>query len=79
VEAVKRLRIYFYWRDLWVGLYVAPDAIYVCPLPMLVIRWQRMVCTCGIGDWRAPAWGDDNWPEHLGDCPMIPVSSIPSL
>jgi hypothetical protein len=38
---VRRLRIYFYWRDLWLGLYVAPDAIYVCPLPTIVIRWQR--------------------------------------
>jgi len=38
---VRRLRIYFYWRDLWLGLYVVPDAIYVCPLPTIVIRWQR--------------------------------------
>jgi hypothetical protein len=75
----RRLRIYFYWRDLWLGVYVAPDAIYVCPLPTLVIRWQRMVCMCGIDQWPAPAWGDDNWPEHQSDCPMTPVSAIPDL
>ena len=38
---MKRLRIYLYWRDLWVGMYVAEDAVYVCPLPTFVIRWQR--------------------------------------
>ena len=34
-----------YWepRDLWVGAYVDTDRnrVYVCPLPMLVVRWQR--------------------------------------
>lgn len=75
---MKRLRIYLYWRDLWVGVYVAEDAVYVCPLPTLVIRWQRMVCICGIAHWAPPAWGDDNWPEHDTSCPMAPVSAIPS-
>lgn len=28
-------------RDAWVGLYVAPDALYVCPVPFLVLRWTR--------------------------------------
>jgi hypothetical protein len=35
-----RLAIYFEKRDLWVGVYVAPDALYVCPLPCLVFRWE---------------------------------------
>ena len=43
---MKRLRLgrlsaYLEPRDIWVGIYVAPTAIYVCPLPMLVIRWRR--------------------------------------
>jgi hypothetical protein len=37
----RRLRVYFEPRDVWVGVYVAEDAVYVCPLPCVVIRWQR--------------------------------------
>jgi len=37
----SRLQLYAERRDVWAGFYVAPDAIYVCLLPMLVIRWQR--------------------------------------
>lgn len=42
-----RLAIYVEPRDIWVGVYVAAagvgesGAIYVCPLPMLVLRWSR--------------------------------------
>ncbi|MGE5830694.1 MAG: hypothetical protein ACM30G_20350 [Micromonosporaceae bacterium] len=38
---VGRLQVYLEPRDVWIGVYVAPDAIYVCPLPMLVFRWTR--------------------------------------
>jgi hypothetical protein len=38
---VKRVRIYLEPRDAWVGVYVAVDAVYVCPLPFLVIRIRR--------------------------------------
>lgn len=38
---VGRLQVYLEPRDLWVGVYVAKDAIYVCPLPLLVFRWTR--------------------------------------
>jgi hypothetical protein len=38
---VSRIRIYLEPRDCWVGVYVAPKAVYVCPLPFLVIRWDR--------------------------------------
>lgn len=37
----RRVRIYFEPRDVWIGAYVAKGAVYVCPLPCLVIRWQR--------------------------------------
>lgn len=40
-ERVSRLRVYIEPRDVWIGVYVAPHAIYVCPLPMLVFRWAR--------------------------------------
>ncbi len=37
----SRLRLYIEPRDAWIGAYIAPQAIYVCPLPFVVIRWQR--------------------------------------
>jgi hypothetical protein len=36
-----RLAVYVEPRDAWVGAYVAPDAVYVCPLPFVVLRWKR--------------------------------------
>jgi hypothetical protein len=36
-----RLSLYLEPRDAWVGLYVAPGAFYVCPLPFVVLRWAR--------------------------------------
>lgn len=36
-----RLRVYFELRDAWIGFYVARDAVYVCPVPFLVIAWKR--------------------------------------
>jgi hypothetical protein len=38
-----RLRVYVEPRDAWVGCYVARDAVYVCPVPFVVFRWQRRV------------------------------------
>jgi hypothetical protein len=42
----RRLRLgrfsaYIEPRDAWIGVYVAPAAVYVCPLPFLVARWSR--------------------------------------
>lgn len=36
-----RLAVYLELRDLWIGVHVGPDAVYVCPLPVLVLRFQR--------------------------------------
>lgn len=36
-----RVEIYAEPRDGWIGFYVAPDAVYVCPLPFVVIRVSR--------------------------------------
>jgi hypothetical protein len=38
---MRRLKVYVEPRDLWVGLYISNDAVYVCPLPCVVIRWRR--------------------------------------
>jgi len=37
-------RIYLEPRDAWVGAYISKTAIYICPVPFLVIRLQ----------WRKP-------------------------
>lgn len=34
-------KIYFDFRDWWIGYYRSSDYHYVCPLPTLVIRWRR--------------------------------------
>lgn len=38
-----RSKVYAYFdpRDFWVGVYVSTEAVYVCLLPTLVIRWSR--------------------------------------
>lgn len=36
-----RFSVYLEPRDVWIGVYVAPGAIYVCPLPLLVLKWER--------------------------------------
>ncbi len=36
-----RLEVYIELRDAWVGAYVAREAVYVCPLPFLVLRIAR--------------------------------------
>lgn len=33
--------IYIDTDDRWIGHYRGPNHHYVCPLPMLVIRWRR--------------------------------------
>jgi hypothetical protein len=40
---IGRLQVYVEPRDIWVGAYIAPDAVYVCPLPLLVLKWRRSV------------------------------------
>ena len=36
-----RVQLYIEPRDAWVGVYVDPKAVYVCPLPFVVVRWSR--------------------------------------
>jgi hypothetical protein len=38
---VGRLQVYLEPRDLWIGAYIDPGAVYVCPLPCVVFRWTR--------------------------------------
>lgn len=54
----RRVSIYIEPRDLWIGVYVSEQAVYVCPLPCLVIKiarsyWQtRYVPICSGGEVR---------------------------
>lgn len=36
----RRVRLFFKWYDIWVGVFIDTKNrfIYICPLPMLVIR-----------------------------------------
>lgn len=36
-----RIQLYIEPRDAWVGVYVDPKAVYLCPLPFIVVRWSR--------------------------------------
>jgi len=36
-----RVRVYFEPRDWWIGLYIGPEAWYICVLPTLVLRIPR--------------------------------------
>jgi hypothetical protein len=38
---VGRLSMYLEPRDIWIGVYVAPNAMYIRPVPTLVIKWIR--------------------------------------
>ncbi|WP_327591266.1 hypothetical protein OHA25_61105 (plasmid) [Nonomuraea sp. NBC_00507] len=38
---VGRLAVCVEPRDLWVGVYIAPDSVYMLLFPMLVFRWRR--------------------------------------
>jgi hypothetical protein len=38
---VRRLSLVFEPRDVWIGFYVAPRAVYVCLVPCLPLRWER--------------------------------------
>lgn len=37
----SRVAVYLEPRDAWVGAYVGPHHLYVCPLPFVVVRWTR--------------------------------------
>jgi hypothetical protein len=39
-----RLSLYIEPRDIWIGVYVAPSAVYICPVPLLVIKWEITHC-----------------------------------
>jgi hypothetical protein len=34
-------RVYLDWNDAWVGIFRGPKHWYFCPLPFLVVRWER--------------------------------------
>lgn len=73
-----RLAIYIEPRDIWVGVYVSPDAVYVCLLPMLVLRWDRQRVRLGrlrlpprAGAAGCPVCRTRPGHFHGEDCPQI--------
>jgi hypothetical protein len=36
-----RLAVYLEPRDIWIGVYRGPDAVYVLPLPFVVFKWTH--------------------------------------
>ncbi len=40
-----RVQLYLEPRDLWIGVFVDPEVLYVCPLPCVVVRWTRKTRT----------------------------------
>lgn len=40
-ERRGQLEVQVNLRDLWVGVFVDPRAVYVCPLPCVVLRFSR--------------------------------------
>jgi hypothetical protein len=38
---VTRVRLIFEPRDLWVGVYAGPHAVFIALIPCLVLRWDR--------------------------------------
>lgn len=39
-DPVGRIEIFLFWRDAWIGVFVSDFAVYVCPVPFLVIRFS---------------------------------------
>jgi len=37
------VKVYIDCNDWWIGYYRGPNHHYVCPLPCIVIRWNRAV------------------------------------
>lgn len=42
-EMSMKVKVFFAWYDFWVGMFFDRDkrVLYICPLPMLVIRVRR--------------------------------------
>lgn len=53
-----RWQIYIEPRDLWIGAYVAEQAVYVCPVPLVVIRIDRPILPARI---IQPPKGPGRW------------------
>lgn len=51
---IGRLAVYIEPRDIWIGVFIAPAAIYVCPLPLVVLKWERGQIEWW--EWRVAQW-----------------------
>lgn len=62
------VQIYIEWRDVWVGAYVAPAAVYILPLPFLVVRIARRQIESETTRWsRGTMRAEDVDPQTLVD------------
>jgi hypothetical protein len=74
-----RVAVYLEPRDAWIGAYIDPRAIYICPLPFVVLRWDRR--RADLGTRRppppAPVGCDDRGAEpgerHAPRCRQVPT------
>jgi hypothetical protein len=73
-----RLTVYLEPRDAWIGAYIDPKAIYICPLPFVVLRWDRRCVDLGARRLPpvAPVGCDDCAAEtgelHHTSCRQVP-------
>lgn len=81
--SLGRLQLYAEPRDAWIGAYIAAEAIYICLLPFLVIRWRRRPpAVLNLGHRRLGPIASaacDTCPAHAGQphrrgCDRIPTS-----
>jgi len=42
-KGLRRVKVYIEPADWWIGYYRGPNHHYVCPVPLVVIRWPRRV------------------------------------
>lgn len=74
----RRLSVYLEPRDWWIGVYVAPGAVFVCPLPTLVIRWQRRPRPISPARWAAARRAiEDDLVRELTRVDVIPPPPPP--
>ena len=38
---MSRLTVSLAWFDLWIGVFISKDAVYICPLPCILLKWRR--------------------------------------
>ena len=61
-----RLSLVFEPRDIWLGVYVAPGAVYACLVPCFPLKWERRkvsVIRCAGTPYRCDGFDPKDWPD----------------